>query len=123
MGWNPLLQGKKSGQPGALRLDALGVLRRYSWNCEVGAHPQPTRSKACTAGLICFPPRHPTRSKCCLRQNPSVPAGLERSVRQVSKDGETTGEVGLAAGLGPGRFHTRLHLATPRGHVSHSLVS
>lgn len=36
--------------------------------------------------------------------------------------GKITGEAGLAAaGLGPGQFHTRLHLATPRGHVSHSL--
>ena len=101
MGWNPVLQGKESGQPGTLRLDALGVLS-YSWNCEVRAHPQPMRSKACTAGLFCSPPLHPTRSKCCLRQNPSVPAGLERSLRQVSKDGKTTGEAGLAAGLGPG---------------------
>lgn len=111
-------KGKESRQPGALRLDALGVLGSYSWNCEVGAHPQPTRSKVCTAGLFCCPPHTPTRSKCCLRQNPSVPAGLEHSVRQVSKDGKTIGEAGLASGLSPGLFHTCLHLATPSGHKS-----
>lgn len=56
MGWNPLLQGKESRQPGTLRLDALGVLRRYSWNCEGGCPSAAHQIQGLHCRTDLFPP-------------------------------------------------------------------
>lgn len=53
--WAGISSRKESRQPGTLRLDALGVLRRYSWNCEVGAHPQPTQIQGLHCRTDLFP--------------------------------------------------------------------